>query len=102
MSPLSLILGLVILVVVGYFVLAPVLGKAPAPAVESARAAARAHLEAERETVYAAIRELDLDRQAGEVAEAEYHVRREQLMARGVEILQALDTVTGAEPPPDL
>lgn len=93
MSILSIVIGLVILGVVLYVVFLPVFRKAQDPAVASAREVEHERLEAEREAVYVAIRELDLDYQTGKITEDPYRTRREQLTQRGVEILQALDSI---------
>ncbi len=46
---------------------------------------------AERDRIYTAIRDLDMDFQTGKLVEADYRSMRETYTARGVEILKQLD-----------
>ncbi len=61
----------------------------------SVSAATLDDLLAQREGVYATLRDLELDRQLGKLDEADYKSLREKYMGRAAEILQDLDTLRG-------
>lgn len=50
-------------------------------------------LQAEREAVLIAIRDLDFDYQTGKLIEQDYTTQRESLVQRGVELLKQIDTL---------
>lgn len=50
---------------------------------------------AQRDGIYATLRDLDLDRQLGKLDASDYGVLREKYMARATEILERLDTLRG-------
>lgn len=50
---------------------------------------------AERDGVYASLRDLEMDKQLGKLDDADYNARREQYMAQAAVILQELDTLQG-------
>ncbi len=53
------------------------------------------NLLAQRDGVYATLRDLELDRQLGKLDEADYAARHDKYMTQASQILQALDTVQG-------
>ena len=88
----TVLIGLALAVIVVAYVAQPLMTKsrvALAPAQESPRT----KLLAERDAVYATIRELDFDFQTGKLSEADYRSMRETHVARGVEILKRLDAM---------
>lgn len=50
---------------------------------------------AQRDGLYATLRDLDMDRQLGKLDEADYNARRDRYMTEATEVLQALDAVQG-------
>ena len=56
-------------------------------------------LAAERETVVAALRELDFDHATGKIAEEDYTTQRAALLAQGVTLLKQLDEISDQSPP---
>lgn len=95
MSIPGLISALVLLAVVGYIVLRPVFQRGE-PEEVIAPPTALDELEAQRETVLAAIRELDFDYQTGKLTDEDYAARREALVAQGVAFLQEIDRLRAA------
>ncbi len=103
MDPITALLALAALLFVGAFVAqpffsprgadAPVRGDQRAASTLRERLAERAELLAERNRVYAAIRDLDFDFKTNKVADEEYAEQRYRLVAQGVEILERLDTL---------
>lgn len=83
------LVGLAILVIVAVYVAQPFItrSRTQVPVQESPRD----RLLAERDAIYAAIRDLDMDFQTGKLLEADYRAMRDKYMARGVEILKELD-----------
>lgn len=103
MDPLTVILGLGALLLVLAFVAQPFVSGASADSAPRAarRSAAalrrRADLLAERNRIYAALRDLDFDYRTNKVSDDDYARQRHALVAEGVEVLQMLDTL----PAPD-
>lgn len=60
-----------------------------------ANAAALDDLLAQRDGVYATLRDLDMDKQLGKLDNADYTALHERYMSRAAEILQDLDTLRG-------
>ncbi len=60
----------------------------------------RAELLAERNRVYAAIRQLDFDHSTNKIADEDYMAQRHELVAQGVEALKQLDTLPPASEAP--
>jgi hypothetical protein len=83
--------GAAIAVIVAAYVAQPLLVKARVNA--TAEDSPRERLLAERDTVYAAIRDLDFDFQTGKLLEVDYRAVRDKYAARGVEILKELDAM---------
>lgn len=109
MDPITALLALAAVLFVGAFVAQPFFSPrgADAPVRGDQRAAStlreRAELLAERNRVYAAIRDLDFDFKTNKVADEEYAEQRYRLVAQGVEILERLDSLpaNGATPATD-
>ena len=72
----------------------PVLSRRPQPA---AHAAAHAHLELQhqKELVYAAIKELELDRAVGKIGDGDYEAQRRELEETAVGLLRTLEQGEG-------
>jgi hypothetical protein len=94
----TLLAGLALLLIVAAVVALPLLDrKTPVAEPPSARDA----LEAERQAIVRGIRELDFDRRAGKLDEADYRAMRLALVQRGADILrriEAMDQAAGAAP----
>ena len=84
-GPLLLALALVLLVIV--FVARPFMERA----TQSAGLAATNDLVTQRDSILIELRELDFDHSTGKVAADDYQTQRARLVAKGAEILQALD-----------
>lgn len=92
MSLESLVIGLTLLIIVGLWAGAPLLGRRRARSAD----ADLAHRQAERlqvhyERLLTNLRDLEEDYATGKVQPADYQSERERLVARGVQILMALD-----------
>jgi hypothetical protein len=83
----SILLAVALLILVGLFILRPLL-VAPAAAE---RLSERQALEAQKEVVLERIRALDFDHETEKVPEEEYEKRRGRLVAEAAHILQQLD-----------
>jgi len=98
----SLILGVIIVALCLLFVIWPFLS------VRRESGAQQGHLNgelerliAQRDAIYATIRDLDFDFQTGKLADEDYRAQREAWVARGVDVLKALDALQqAAEPVP--
>jgi hypothetical protein len=89
------LIALAMVVIVAVYVAQPlsVRSRARVEAGESPRE----KLLAERDSLYAAMRDLDLDFQTGKLLEADYRAMRDTYAARGVEILKALDAAESVD-----
>jgi zinc-ribbon domain len=67
------------------------------PHVEFATAGTLNDLLAQRDGVYATLRDLDLDYQLGKLDMPDYQARRERYLARAAVLLQQLDALRGAD-----
>ncbi len=67
------------------------------PQLEFANAGTLNDLLAQRDGVYATLRDLDLDYQLGKLDAADYQARRERYLARASVLLQQLDALRGAD-----
>ena len=85
------LMGLTMAVIVAAYVAA--LFTARSRVIAAPEESLREKLQAERNTVLTALRDLDFDFQTGKLAEADYRVTREKYAARGVEILKELDAL---------
>jgi len=99
MEPITALLALAAVLFVGAFIVQPFFNAEGGERAgrERRRAASalrqRADLLAERNRVYAAIRDLDFDYKTNKVSDEEYAEQRYRLVAQGVEILERLDTL---------
>lgn len=84
------IIGLTMTVVVGAYIAQPLFARARVVPVPDSP---REQLQAERDVLYSAIRDLDFDFQTGKLVEADYAAVREKYVARGIEILKQLDAL---------
>jgi hypothetical protein len=89
----SLLLLLALLVLAALFVARPLLQ----PEDDAASEPAASSLLAERERILDAIAELDADWELGKIPEENYRPQREQLVAEGAAVLQALEASAPAE-----
>lgn len=105
MEPITALLALAAVLFVGAFIAQPFFNAEGGERAgrERRRAASalrqRADLLAERNRVYAAIRDLDFDYKTNKVSDEEYAEQRYRLVAEGVEILQMLDALPAADDP---
>ncbi|MGH2520862.1 MAG: zinc ribbon domain-containing protein [Anaerolineales bacterium] len=90
----SILLAVALLLLVGAFVARPLLQRVDANAK---RQTERDKLEAEREVVLTALRELDFDHATGKVGEEDYAAQRAVLVAQGVALLKQLDALPSPE-----
>ena len=79
-----------------YFTTRPILSRRPRPA---AHAAAHAYLQLQhqKELVYAAIKELELDRAVGKIADEDYTEQRRLLEGDAVDLLHKLESGQGGD-----
>lgn len=107
MDPITIIVALVVLLLVGALIVQPFFSAATGDegGRGSRRAAAvlreRADLLTQRNNLYATLRDLDFDFKTNKVAEDDYRAQRYQLVAQGVELLQRLDGLPDAGDAPD-
>jgi hypothetical protein len=88
--------GIVLLLVIGLFVSAPL--RRPAAAAEMPAADPRlADLEARKEAKYGEIRDAELDHAAGKLSDEDYRRQDAELRSEAVEILDQLDNVASGE-----
>lgn len=92
------VIGLALAVIVAAYVAQPLVAKSHARSSASEESP-RDKLVAERDAVYAVIRDLDFDFQTGKLLEADYRPMRETYVTRGVEILKQLDAVDATRGP---
>jgi hypothetical protein len=100
------LMALVIVMIVAAFVAQPFFARgADGPARSAKRTAAalrqKADLLAERNRIYAAIRDLDFDYKTNKVADEDYAAQRHRLVAQGVEVLQKLDSLPALDESPE-
>jgi len=99
--PTTLVL-LVVLLMAGAYIAQPFAGGGDDSGGRRGHSAAalreHARLLAERNKLYATLRDLDFDYQTAKVAETDYVAARKQLVSAGVEILQKLDHQPAAYP----
>lgn len=89
MDVLAPLIVIVLLGAVVWLVSAPL--RAGAAAADEREEARRADLEAAKEAKYGEIREAELDRRTGKLAEDDWRVIDRQLRAEAVEILRQID-----------
>jgi hypothetical protein len=87
---LEFFLALAIIVLVAWFVTAPLRNRAPAGADE-AHVAELADLEARKRAKYRQIRDAEADRAAGKLTEEDFQRLDRELRAEAIEILKKID-----------
>jgi hypothetical protein len=88
---MEVFLALVIVVLVAWFVTAPLRDRAPAEREVDPAVAELADLEARKETKYREIRDAEADRAAGKLTEEDYRRLDRELRAEAIEILKKID-----------
>jgi hypothetical protein len=91
---LEFLLAVAIVVVVAWFVTAPVRRRPSKTSDDDAGAAELADLEARKEAKYRQIRDAEADRAAGKLTEEDFRRLDAELRAEAVEILKKLDRLT--------
>jgi hypothetical protein len=92
----SFLLAVALLVVVGLFIIRPLLSP-PAEIIDPVTR--RDLLEAEKEAILEQIRSLDFDYDTGKLPESEYKEQREALVGQAAAVLQQLDELAPAATP---
>lgn len=87
----AIFLLLAVLIGVGLFLAAPLLGGSPGGASQESREAST--LMAERDRVINSLQELDFDFKLGKIPEEDYPGQRATLLQRGSEVLRRLDAL---------
>jgi len=87
---LAILIGVVLLAGVGFYVSRPLL---QAKQLTRAGSADASSLEAQRESLYMQIKELDLDHATGKVNDEDYAHLRVELVAQAAEVLKLIDGV---------
>jgi hypothetical protein len=87
---MEFVLALVIVVLVAWFVTAPLRGRAPERSDDPA-VAELADLEARKQAKYREIRDAEADRAAGKLTEEDYQRLDGELRAEAIEILKQID-----------
>jgi hypothetical protein len=87
---MELFLALVIVVLVAWFVTAPLRDRAPA-SVDDPREAELADLEARKRAKYRQIRDAETDRAAGKLTDEDFRRLDRELRAEAIEILKKID-----------
>jgi flagellar basal body-associated protein FliL len=101
---MAIILALVIAVAAAAFVAAPLFfgaGRTVRPAGDRQPSWELEELLAEKETVYAAIQELDFDLKSGKLSAEDHHGLRQRYEERAAVILKAVDDLQGVTGSPD-
>jgi predicted Holliday junction resolvase-like endonuclease len=91
-------LALVIVVLVAWFVTAPLRDRRAKVETEDARIAELADLEARKEAKYRQIRDAEADRAAGKLTEEDFQRLDRELRAEAIEILKRIDRLRPPKP----
>lgn len=91
----AVLLLVALLIAVGLYLAAPLLGHPRRPVVEETLEASS--LMAERDRVIAALQELDFDYRLGKVPAEDYPAQRSSLLQKGAEVLRQLDSLLPAQ-----
>ena len=91
----SLLLALALIILVAAFVARPVIEQA---ATHREAASSADDLIARREAVLIELRDLDFDHDTGKVGDDDYAEQRARLVAKGAEVLRALDALEATKP----
>ena len=94
MDPGSILLGLAVLILVGAFVLRPVLQPSPSGPPPGSRRLSE--LQAERDRILDLLRDMDLDSTMGKLLPEDYRIQREALAMRGAAVLRQIDESGGS------
>ena len=100
MDPGSILIGLAVLILVGAFVLRPVLQPSPSDPPPGSRRLSE--LQAERDRILDLLRDMDLDSSMGKLLPEDYRVQREALAMRGAAVLRQIDESGGSAQEPFL
>jgi hypothetical protein len=90
----SILLGLAVLILVGAFVLRPVLQPSPSDLPPGSRRLSE--LQAERDRILDLLRDMDLDSTMGKLLPEDYRIQREVLAMRGAAVLRQIDESGGS------
>ncbi len=110
MTVLVIVGGLILLALSLLAIVWPLLRERPEPeqaapellSPEMAPADPLVELQAQRDSLYQAIKELEFDYQVGKVSEADYQAFDSQLKEQAVAVLREIDTLQAAEADPNL
>ena len=91
----SILLSAALILLVALLIARPLIERAGLGERQPTQAEAVA---AERETVVAALREMDFDHTTGKIAEEDYSIQRAALVAQGVALLKQLDEISPQTP----
>src|SRR3990172_3219299 len=94
----SILIGLAVLILVGAFVLRPVLQPSPSDPPPGSRRLSE--LQAERDRILDLLRDMDLDSTMGKLLPEDYRVQREALAMRGAAVLRQIDESGGSAQEP--
>jgi hypothetical protein len=97
---MEFVLALVIVVLVAWFVTAPLRNRAPTEPDDPA-VAELAELEARKEAKYRQIRDAEADRTAGKLTEEDFVRLDRELRAEAIDILKKIDRLKDARGPAD-
>jgi hypothetical protein len=93
----AILLGLVVLIAAGYYVIRPLMQPKRAAKADDAALT----LEARRDSLYTQIKELDLDYATGKINDEDYTRLRTELVAQAAAVLKQIDTGVPIEPSSD-
>ena len=91
----SLLFGLALLLIIVFVAAQPLLER---PAAPGGSTSTLEMLQAERESVLTALRDLDSDYSTGKITAEDHGAQRAALVQRGAEVLQALDIQSPLDP----
>lgn len=91
----TIFLLLLVVILIALFVSQPFVGRIKRVSNKGQELSA---LLAEQDRILAALQELDFDQLLGKIPAEEYPVQRQELLARGADILRRLDEFQGAKP----
>jgi hypothetical protein len=94
---MEFVLALAIVVLVAWFVLAPLRDRAPARAEEDSKVAELADLEARKAAKYRQIRDAETDHAAGKLTDEDFQRLDRELRGEAIEILKKLDRLRPPE-----
>lgn len=91
----SLLFGLALLLIIVFVAAQPLLER---PAAPGGSTSTLEPLQAERDAVLTALRDLDFDYSTGKITAEDHGAQRAALVQRGVQVLRALDTQSPIDP----